>query len=146
MTELEVGATNFFEQTLCGLADVVYRMSYGLTLNQEGSVAYVDATYKNVISKLSELINLPTSQIEIRLLEECWQLWQDDSKSYAIDQKPIAQVLSKLSVESRISLVLIEGLGLSCEEAGGVIQHSALEVRKYLGQARKVILEFVDSE
>lgn len=130
----------FFEGELVGEADLVYRLAYTLTLNQNTAFSCVKQVYQGLAKDLPNLVNLEFFAIRQRLFKDCLAAVSQCGSSNATDSGDLANFLKNLDLKDRSILVMNELAGLKAGECATILELDEGEVRKRLAKVRKELV------
>lgn len=132
----------YFETDLVGEADLLYRLAFAYTLNEDISFECVTKVYQGMVSALPELVKLESGAVRMRLCGAALRAVQPLKPEPTKDKSPLVGFIKTFTPEERATLVLVELAGLLPSEVASLLNKEESDVRKTLATARKQLIAF----
>ncbi len=128
---------NFYLEELYPQADLLYRLSFILTLNLDLARKCLDTVYQEITNDLAMVTN--NGEIaKLILIKTCWRAFKKlGVSSMKVGQSPIALTFEGMSIEERAAVGMVDVMGLSVDEAKGVLEIEEGVLRKNLAAGRQ---------
>ena len=133
----------FYEEQLCTMADVAYRLAFGMTLSTDRALLVVRKAYEEVASRLEELRSHSDAELRRVVVEECWKAQKsepDDGDSSKSGNSAIAKSLKAIPLDERAALLAVDIAGLHAGEAAKALTVDEKKFRVQLANARKALI------
>lgn len=132
---------NFYDETLVGHADTIYRFAFALTLSLDGAHQCVRKAYKDIAGKVAAVQKQGDGGVTTMLVAECWQAYNAlKNQKFAEGQSAVTRVLKPLSIEARAALVAVDVAGLTAADAARALGWNEKDLRVKLAEARRALM------
>lgn len=127
---------DFYFEEVCPHGDEVFRLSYLLLLNKQAAWKCVSKTFDSLLERLPTL----EENMVFHLLSSCWKTFREQEYRPEIDDSPLSQSFSKLSVEERSAMAFVDLFGFQSGDAAKALERTEEQLRMDLSQARQKLL------
>ena len=129
----------YFSEELCSRADDALRQAFLLCMDRKVAHSITDGIFKKLADDLVNTRN--ENNISKLIVRESWA-WVKDMGNVEMkhDNNEIVELFKGVSLEGRAALGAVDFLGLTAEDAGQALGMSDDDLRMYLVEGRKALL------
>jgi len=133
-------AVNFYETNLMVHADLIYRISYALSLNLDDAKKLTMGAFGEVADNLEALIASGKTEFKKHLLKLAWKKYSDGGLGGSKGTTAISQALSPIESSARAALIFVDLAGLSVKHAAELLEMDEKSFRLKLASARRELM------
>jgi len=130
----------FYEDRVCGEADLVYRYCLTLTLNHETAQKLLLLVFKDAAENLVTMLGSSTNSLRTTLFRIGYRLHKNAEKKASGGGSALIKFLSTLATDIRVALFAVDVAGLPIDQVAEVLDEEEHAVRKKLAMARQALL------
>jgi hypothetical protein len=132
----------FYQDQFVSQADMVFRVSYALSLSIDKAHEIVNKTYADVVESIEGTMDSGEGDYKTMLLKHAWKNFQAvgaGGKS-SNGESAITKALSAIDQDARGALTMVDLAGLSCTDAASTLGVDEKALREQLAKARKTLM------
>ena len=132
----------FYQDHFVSQADMVFRVSYALSLSIDSAHEIVKKTYQDIVQSIEGIMDSGTNDYKGLLLKSAWTNFKgmDAGGAKSNTGSEITKALSEIDQDARGALAMVDLAGLSGDAAAAALGVDEKSLREQLAKARKTLM------
>ena len=132
----------FFVETVVAEADVVFRLAYAFSLNQEQAWKVTQDVFDELLKEIPQMMAKNTDQIRSYILAKAWDRISTEKVGPDQPKTNLDKLMMDLTDQCRIVLLFVDAFGLTIDETAEILHCDGVSIEKKLAEARLKMIDY----